>query len=611
MLNREITRTTVWGYGMIGTLDILKGKTSLKMKNLSVTEGKDMSKESKKTNVSILHSIRFKVICLVVLSIIGTAIINLWTFIPLTQKEFKKVDQNYLNDITTAAGKELEYKLEQNGAENVLSPEYLASSMAGIGIKGVSSSYAYVVAADGTMLYHPTADKIGKPVENEVVKGVVSGLANGKIPESEVVEYDFHGVKKYAAYYVNTTGDFILVISADEDDVFEPLSSITFKSVIGSIFALIVCTTIGIILSFTIVKPIKKLSGVVDRIGRMDFTSNEELDAITKGKDETGVMGRSIDQLRLELVNVVTKIKQQSNELYSATELLSKNTAESTATVEQVEKAVNEIADGATTQADETQKATENVILIGDMISKTNTEVENLATNSKEIKVSGDKAIAIIKELGNVNQQTKEAIDLIYTQTNTTNESASKIQEAVAIITSIAEETNLLSLNASIEAARAGEQGRGFAVVADQIQKLAEQSNQSAQQIETIITALIADSDRAVSTMGEVKKIIEKQNANVENTGTIFAMVKDGIDTSITSIGKIAQGTQKMDEGRTNVVDVVQNLAAIAEENAASTEETSASVTQVDTIISQIADSAEQLKALANEMENGMKSFTI
>ena len=145
-----------------------------------------------------------------------------------------------------------------------------------------------------------------------------------------------------------------------------------------------------------------------------------------------------------------------------------------------------EIADGANSQAEETQKATENIILIGTMVEETVGQVEKLSENAQAMQKAGDEAIETLKQLDSTNGKTKEAIDRIYAQTHTTNESALKIKEATTMIAEIAEETNLLSLNASIEAARAGEQGKGFAVVAAQIQKLAEQSNESARQIEEI-----------------------------------------------------------------------------------------------------------------------------
>lgn len=279
--------------------------------------------------------------------------------------------------------------------------------------------------------------------------------------------------------------------------------------------------------------------------------------------------------------------------------------------VEQVEKAISEIAQGATSQAQDTQTATENIILMGNMIEETSTEVDDLRENARIMRNAGDKAIDILNELNQINQQTKEAVFVISEQTNTTNESALKIKEATDMIADIAEETNLLSLNASIEAARAGEQGRGFAVVAAQIQKLAEQSNESARQIDGIINSLIADSEKAVDTMEEVKVVIEKQNENVINTENAFKDVKDGIDKSMKNIQEITDKTKQLDDARIKVVDVVQNLTAIAQENAASTEETSASASEVGTIVEDIANNARKLNTIAGEMEESIKMFVM
>ena len=215
----------------------------------------------------------------------------------------------------------------------------------------------------------------------------------------------------------------------------------------------------------------------------------------------------------------------------------------------------------------------------------------------------------ILSSLSSVNQRTKEAIQVVYDQTNTTNESALKIKEATDIISEIAEETNLLSLNASIEAARAGEQGRGFAVVATQIQKLAEQSNESARQIDDIIHSLIKDSEESVETMKEVRNIIGQQNENVIHTEHAFNNVKEGIDQSIESIEMIASKTQELDEARVRVVDVVQNLNAIAQENAASTEETSASAAEAGTTVESIADNARNLNEIAKQLEENVQKF--
>ena len=231
--------------------------------------------------------------------------------------------------------------------------------------------------------------------------------------------------------------------------------------------------------------------------------------------------------------------------------------------------------------------------------------------NAKNMSKLGNEAFETLHELQDINAYAKESIDAIYEQTNNTNDSVHKIREATSLITSIAEETNLLSLNASIEAARAGVQGRGFAVVASQIQKLAEQTNESARHIEEIISSLLADSERAVQTMDVVKENMEKQTENVIRTDERFEEVLKGIAESLQAINRITLKTEEMDKARVNVVDTVQNLSAIAEENAASTQESSASITEISASISNIAEKAGELKDIANQMEERMQVFKL
>ncbi|MDD6572408.1 MAG: methyl-accepting chemotaxis protein [Thermoflexaceae bacterium] len=328
-----------------------------------------------------------------------------------------------------------------------------------------------------------------------------------------------------------------------------------------------------------------------------------------KRKDEVGNINRAIAQLREELHGIISGIKEQCNRLNEAAAYLHERTMYTSENIEQVERAVNDIAQGATGQASETQNATENVIEIGDMIEKTTLEVENLDQNAQAMKQMGQDASDTLQKLNEINRQASDSIDEIYIQTNTTNQSAQKIREVTGLITSIAEETNLLSLNASIEAARAGEQGRGFAVVAAQIQKLAEQSNESAQQIQEIVVSLINDSDKAVETMQYVKEIMDKQSQHVAETDHKFEQVMKGLDTAIDEVEVIRQHTEKMDKARVSVVDVLQNLSAIAEENAASTQETSASVSEVSAIVSEISDCSNNLKQIADNINQDISVF--
>lgn len=568
---------------------------------------KEQKEGTKKREINI-YSLKTKMVLLLLIVIIITTGINIWTAIPLASDSLSNVNQNYLYDLVVAYGDEVDKILSESNGEYV---EALKELVAGIGIKGIDSSYAYIVKKDGTMLYHPTTDKIGKPVENKVVTEVVKQLNEGSIPEPTVVSYDFKGVEKYAAYYITKNTNDILVITADEGDILKPIKRIIRRSISGGGFALVVALIMGYVITGYLVRPIKKATTLVTRIAELDFVEDEEQNKLNKRKDETGEMSRAITTLRESLLKVVTHIKEQGNNLFSASELLSTNASETAITIEQVENAVHDMAAGATSQAEETQKATDHVIVIGDMIEETNKAVATLNDHAKQIKISSEAATETLKELDNINKKASDSIDVIYKQTNTTNESALKIKEAIALITSIADETNLLSLNASIEAARAGEQGRGFAVVATQIQKLAEQSNDSARKIEEIISSLIKDSTTAVGTMKEVKEIIEKQNENVEKTNTIFVEVKKGIDNSIEGVQAILERTKKMDEARVKVVDIVHSLSAIADENAASTQETSASATEVSSIMVNVSENAIQLKEIANSLDQGMNVFKL
>ena len=404
--------------------------------------------------------------------------------------------------------------------------------------------------------------------------------------------------------------DYIVIVTADESEALSSVSMMMQRTLGGSAAALVFYSIIGFLIAAIIVKPIEKATKMIVKISELDFTDRENLQAsLNRRKDETGVMAKAIGTLRKELADVIRSITGQSVELHDASNAMNNSAYETSQSVDQFEKAINEIAQGATSQAQETQTATENVILMGNMIEETNNEVEKLRNNARSMRDSGDKALNILAELNNINQKTKEAIQTIYEQTNMTNESALKIKEATDIITDIAEETNLLSLNASIEAARAGEQGRGFAVVASQIQKLAEQSNDSARQIADIINLLITDSEKTVETMEDVKAVIEQQNEHVINTGKAFMEVKTGIDSSVESVREITAKTKQLDDARVKVVDVVQNLTAIAEENAASTEETSASASEVGAIMGTISDNAQQLNTIADELKNSIKQF--
>lgn len=566
-----------------------------------------MEKNRKKNGVPIVSSLRFKIGMMLLGAAAVTATIILMIVIPNVRSILEEQTKNYLFDVTSASGATLE-TLEKDEVKDKNEMKQIFQS---VGVEGISSSYAYVVDEDGIMIYHPTADKIGQPVENEVVKGLVEDIKEGFRPEAQVVTYDYHGVMKYAAYYVNEDRTAIVVVSADEDEIMKPVSTVFKLCILAFCVVIVLILVASVFLINIFISPVVKVSDIVGKMAEMDFTENEGTQKLVSRKDETGMMSRSVAALRKEMVSMIEDIQKQSGNLYTASENLEKDANQTNKTVEQVEYAVNEIASGATSQAQETQNATEHVITMGQMIEETNAEAGILENNSRQMQQSSNQAISILNELMDVNQKTIVSIDEIYRQTSVTNASAEKIQEATAIITSIAEETNLLSLNASIEAARAGEQGRGFAVVASQIQKLAEQSNESARTIDEITADLIHNSTRGVEIMKAVQEIMDEQTEKMQQTDEMFRQVNQGVAEALDGVLRITKKTESLNDSRTKVVDVVQNLSAIAEENAAGSEETSASVTEVRSVVTDISDNAATLKDVAYELDQSVKKFRL
>ncbi len=559
----------------------------------------------------IYQSIKFKLVLLTVAICAVLALsINFYT-IRSSKGNYEEMTRNYLYDLAVTCGNSVDTLIMEEGTENALHGENLAATLKGVGIKGIESSYAYIVDREGTMLYHPTADKIGKKVENAVVTQLVEDLGKGKTHDPDIVEYEFKGAIKYASYSMNKTGDYILVISADKDEVMGSFSKITISSSVIAVVEAILAIVLMYFFITLLLKPLHYAMKSVDNLAALDFRVMDAAleDKYLKSNDEVANILYAIRDLRGKLAEVVNEIRGQSNQLFEASTRLNASAEETSNTIDSIEKAVIDIAEGATSQAVDTQKATEDVIEIGMMVEQTDGSVSTLKSNADDIEKMGQSASETLISLESVNDKAKEYIDAIYEQTNMTNESVQKIGNAVQLITSIAEETNLLSLNASIEAARAGEQGKGFAVVAAQIQKLAEQSNNSAQEIEEIIHNLMTESEKAVATMDDVKKIMAQQSEKMEMTDRIFKDVLNGIIHSREGIESIASNTRALDGSRKGIVDIVQNLSAVAEENAASTEQTSAAVTEMGASVQEMSSNADQLNKIAENLDNSVKKF--
>lgn len=390
------------------------------------------------------------------------------------------------------------------------------------------------------------------------------------------------------------------IVNGQADDI----RNVTIAVVL---IACVVAVLIGIIISTGIQKNMKRISGRLEEVAEGNLTTKVSV----KGHDEFNNLAVVANHMINNNKKLVQKVSGATDTLESSAQEVRQASNVMKDYSVNIIQAIDEINDGITKQSEHAEECVRKTDTLSEEIQNVSSiagQVEGLVSEAENMISHG---MQMVQTLGERATKTTDVTIKVETSIEELKKESEIINEFVETITDISEQTNLLSLNASIEAARAGEAGRGFAVVASQIQKLADQSNESANQIDQIIHALIEDSEKAVKTMDEVKTIMNLQSENVHKTGQVFEQVRDGISSSISGVGEIAAKTTQLDKARGDVVDVVQNLTAIAQQNAASTEETSASVMEVSNVMQEIMENANRLKEIASILEENMNSFTL
>lgn len=408
------------------------------------------------------------------------------------------------------------------------------------------------------------------------------------------------------ATVVNTVTYFILASYLDGDQ-----RQKIILSVLGIELLIVILT---IIADFVIVQrmtnAIKRIVKILEKTAEGDLTNQMTAKDVMR-MDEIGRMAQNVQNVTYSLRELIGSVNTSAETLGDSAGKLDGMSEQTATTLDEVARAMTDMAESATRQATETQKVAQEVDKISSRIAQTTQMVEKLNANSAQLNELGDNGTKIVNELEDITENVRKEIGVIYKQTNTTHESAQLIRQAVALIASIAEETNLLSLNASIEAARAGESGKGFAVVAEQIKVLSEQSNKSAEDIEEIVSTLLEDSQNAVATMNSVNDIIEVQNAKIEKTKEVFLSVNDSIRESKDAVDKIANAAEHLEHAKERVIVAVDNLNVIATDNAAATEETAASTQELTATMDEVSRQAVDLHNMSDEMNVNISKFTI
>lgn len=466
------------------------------------------------------------------------------------------------------------------------------------------------VSLDETYIY--ISEEADEAATKTSPEGIYGFLESGKGVLNKNV--DIQGQTHYSYYrpLVNSDGSVIgaVEVAMDPSSIQKTINGRTAQGVIFSLIFVVIVSVIIMLLSGKMVAAMSDIKEFLAKLATGELGQVPE-EKLLQRNDELGdIYGLSI-QLQAELRKTVNRIKESADGLVHSANHLTDMALNTQGTVDGVLDSVEEISKGTVTQAEGTATANNNVTKMGEQISYITDEVNSLTKNARQMSDAEKASERIIVELNASNEDTKSSLTKVADQIMIMNESVQSINTAVAMIQSIADETDLLSLNASIEAARAGEAGRGFAVVAEQICKLAEQSNSSATEIEQIINEVMSESDKMVEIMDEVKSNMDHQQAKLEETQAKYNAVAEGVENSLGNIDSIKEKIDVLSGSGTAIKDVVQDLSSISEQNAASAHSTMQAAQDMSETMNNLEMSSEKLQYLADQLNDTLAIFKV
>ena len=540
-----------------------------------------------------------KIIAMVILAIVTSNVICMVFILESSKKQITDSTKHTMIDVINTTSKIVENEISNVDAEDLDYDEY-AKSLSDVKLEGMDSSYVYVVKNDGTMLYHPTKEKVGQPVENAVIKGVVQQLQDGTKPDTAVVEYVFDGTTKYSAYTI-LNNENILVLTADESEALAGITVVTGVAIGISTVVVLLAIIICFILGRRLMRPLVKVSTIIEEIANGDI--NADFGMVKETNDEIGLIIEKMKELTQSLGSIVGKIRNSSDTMSANSYELNDTSSQTLAANNEISKAVEDVAEGSTGMAASISKINENLLEMSNETKDINESVNEIRNQTTAVQDSSKIMNDKIKSMQDSSHKMDEGISAISKRIETVNTTVNKVSNIVSVIEEISSETNLLSLNASIEAARAGDAGKGFAVVAQEIRVLSDNTNTELENIKQIISSLVEECRYCVQASGTIVEDNAKQKEEIKAVLDEFGSLDEQIQKTAEKADEIEELVTAMIELNDDITKSSNSLTDVSAANAAATEEMNANIEELNAMMNGVSEMAGHM----NDESDGLK----
>lgn len=546
-----------------------------------------------------------KIIVMVILAVIVSNVICMVFILESSKKQITDSTKHTMVDVINTTSKIVENEISNADTEDLDYDEY-AKSLSDVKLEGMDSSYVYVVKNDGTMLYHPTKEKVGQPVENAVIKGVVQQLQDGKKPGTTVVEYDFNGTTKYSAYTI-LNNENILVLTADESEALAGITTVTGVAIGISAIVVLIAIIISFIMGRRLMRPLVKVSTIIEDVANGNIEA--DFSGVKESNDEIGLIIGKMKELTQSLGSIVGKIRNSSDTMSSNSYELNDTSSQTLAANNEISKAVEDVAEGSTGMAASISKINENLLEMSNETKDINASVDEIKNQTTAVQDSSKIMNDKIKSMQDSSHKMDEGISAISKRIETVNTTVDKVSNIVSVIEEISSETNLLSLNASIEAARAGDAGKGFAVVAQEIRVLSDNTNTELENIKQIISSLVEECRYCVQASGTIVEDNAKQKEEIKAVLDEFGSLDEQIQKTAEKADEIEELVTAMIELNDDITKSSNSLTDVSAANAAATEEMNANIEELNAMMHGVSEMAEHMNNESDGLKEALSFF--